>query len=228
MTTVDPPSNPAQDPWANAVDAYRDVAKWLIASFGAIGAVVAGTAPLTGIGTVSSSRLGWLAAGGATSLVGVTLVLASTIAVLIPDTVYGFELTAREWGWWRRTFVGLARFEDLAARHPEYLLPPGIASFGDLSAAITNLQQLYATESARVAALPQGDPSLDQAQSRAASMAAQLAAYQQSVADLRMVARFEKARTRFNQSVVAILGGGIVTAVGIAMLLYGIASKAGS
>jgi hypothetical protein len=61
----------------------------------------------------------------------------------------------------------------------------------------------------------------------AAAMKASLIRYQQALDDLLMVARFERARTRFNQAVIVILAGGLVTALGLAMLLYGIASKTG-
>lgn len=223
MTDTDPASaatTSGAQQWADAVDTYRDVAKWLIAAFGAIGAVVAGTAPLSGIGNASSSRVGWLAAGGAAALIGVTIVLASTIAVLIPQAVYRHELRARRRGWWRRTFVGLSRFEDLVATSPQDLIPPEFESLDKFSDAITWLRTRYYDMARRSLTEPT-------AATAAASMKASLIRYQQVMDDLLMVARFERARTRFNQAAIAVMTGGIVTALGLAMLLYGIASKTG-
>ncbi|HWE55781.1 MAG TPA: hypothetical protein VG435_09720 [Acidimicrobiales bacterium] len=226
MTTPDPAAGGA-DQWANAVDTYRDVAKWLIAAFGAIGAVIAGTAPLTGIGDVSSKRVGWLAAGGAASLVGITLVLTATMAILVPETVYSHELAARPARRWERALVGMRRFDHMVATHPEDFFPPHIHSFAELAAAISNLQTLYSAQAVKVAQMDAGDAGLVQAQRALTNMQTQLQSLQGLQADLRMVARFEKARTRFHQAILACLGGGLVTAAGIAMVLYGIASKAG-
>ncbi len=228
-----PPATPSpagatgsgQEQWATAVDTYRSAAKWLITTFGSIGAVIAGTAPLAGIGDIHSGRMGWLLAGGVAALGGVTVVIVATVAVLVPQAVYGHELRPREQGWWARTFSGLGRFEDVLARHPEDLLPSGIESVGDLHVAMANLSIRYRRTTNRMGMMARGDANLARAAQAAANTAAMWVTHRDALADLLMVARFEKARTRFNQALVFILIGGVATALGLGFILYGISAK---
>lgn len=214
------------DRWDDAIDCYRDVAKWLIAAFGAVGAVIAGTAPLAGIGDVGSDRIGFVVVGGATALLGVAVVFAATIAVLVPRTVYRHELRARRHGLVSRTFVGLGGIENLLAENPDDLLPPGIGTIEELGQAITNLRLAATTVATEAARLGSEDPARAEYERAARAMFAAQTSHEQALKDLLRVARYECARTRFNQAVLIVLAGGVAVAVGLALTLYGIASKA--
>jgi hypothetical protein len=220
------PNSADANPWIDAVDRYREVAKWLIAAFGAIGAVIAGTAPLAGVGNLRTDRVGYVVAGGVTALSGVAIVLAGTVAVLAPRAVYRHQLRAARQGPLRRAFVGLGHFENLLAAHPADLLPPGLATVDQLDQAIANLTTACNVMAARAAALPPNSAARAEHQQQAQALNALRIGYQNDLLTLVYVARYEQARTRFNQTVVAVLAGGIATAAGLALTLYGIAHQA--
>lgn len=224
VTTTTEAAAQGTERWDEAVDRYRDVAKWLIAAFGAIGAVIAGTAPLAGIGDLQPERLGYLMAGAAVALTGVVVVLAATITILVPRAVYRSELRAQNQGPFRRTFVGLGRFENLLAEHPEDLLPAGITNIDDLGVAITNLRTTGTRTAAKAASVPADDPSRRSYQRAADAIVAASSRHQMALNDLLRVAGYEKARTRFHQAVLAVLAGGVAAAAGLALTLYGIGS----
>jgi len=218
----------ASDPWFDAVDRYRDVAKWLVISFGAIGAVIAGTAPLTGIGEVAPDRLRYVVAGAAIALTGTALVFAATVTVLIPRAVYRYELKAAKQGPLRRSLFGFGRFENLLADHPVDLLPAGITSIEQLNDAIANLRRGGTALAATACSLPLSDPARAAHRRAADALLAAGHSHERVIADLLRIARYEKARTRFNQAVVAVLVGGLAAATGLALTLYGIGRKAAS
>lgn len=66
--------------------------------------------------------------------------LAATITTLVPRAVYRCDLRAQTQGRFRQTFVGLGRFENLLAGHPEDLLPAGVGTIDQLGQAIVNLR----------------------------------------------------------------------------------------
>jgi hypothetical protein len=208
------------DQWAAAVDRYRDVAKWLVGSFGATGAVIAGTAPLSALGGLRPHRGGYVVAGGVTALAGVSFVLAATVAVLVPRAVFAHQLVAHKRSWQRRAFTALGSFEDLLARHPESLLPPGIATLGELGQATENLRQSALDLSARAASLAQG-PAREAAERAAKAMAGTLATHQRASRELLSLAGYQAARARFNQATAVVLAGGLLTAAGLGLVLYG-------
>jgi hypothetical protein len=227
LTTGDASPDPGTrdpSPWLDAVDRYRDVAKWLIAAFGAIGAVIAGTAPLSGIGNLKANRVDYVVAGGMIALSGVAVVLAATVTILAPQTVYRHQLRAARQGPLRRRFTGLGRFENLLATHPADLLPTGINTVDQLDEAITNLVTAGTAMAAR-AALP-ADGGEQAARKRAAlAINAERRRHENARRQLLDVARFEQAHTRFNRAVLAVLVGGVAAATGLALTLYGIANQ---
>jgi hypothetical protein len=213
------------DQWAMATDRYRDVAKWLVTAFGAMGAVIAGTAPLSVFGHISPSRGGYVAAGAAVA--GVSLVLVATVAVLVPRAVFAHQLVAHKRPWPRRALSSLGRFQDLLARHPEELLPAGVASVGQLSQTIANLRRSSLALSQQAASLGENDPARGQAERAAQAMAATLARHQRALHELLSLARYLAARARFNQAMAVVLAGGLVTAAGVGLVLYGTTGKPG-
>jgi hypothetical protein len=209
------------DQWALATDRYRDVAKWLVAAFGAMGAVIAGTAPLSVFGHLGPDRGGYVAGGAAAAVAGVSLVLVASVAVLVPRAVFGHQLVAHERSWPRRALSSLGRFEDLLARHPQELLPARVASVGQLSQAIANLGRSSLALSQHAATLDENDPARGQAERAAQAMAATRARHQRALHELLSLAGYLAARARFNQAMVVVMAGGLVTAAGVGLVLYG-------
>jgi hypothetical protein len=208
-------SGSATDRFGSGVDRYRDTAKWTVAAFGAIGTVIAGSAPFAALGRSSSGwRSGYLVAGAVVALTGVTIVVVATVAVLVPRTVYRHEVVASTRGWFARTFVGLARFESLLAEHPGDLLPPGIETPDQLDQAVVNLRRGATAAAVAATADPGAAPA-------AANLASTLTLHEQAQRALLGVARYEMARTRFHQALVATLAGGIATGLGLGLMLFG-------
>jgi hypothetical protein len=84
----DDPQAPPADPRLAAIDRIRTTAKWLIAAFAAVGALLAGTAPLSNVGKldISSWRL-WVAVGtAAVALAAVGAAIWAAARVLLPLT----------------------------------------------------------------------------------------------------------------------------------------------
>jgi hypothetical protein len=82
------PAAPPVDPRLQGIDKIRDTARWLILAFAAIGAALAGSAPLSNLGklAISDWRL-WLAAGAAgAGLIAIAAAIWVTANVLAPVT----------------------------------------------------------------------------------------------------------------------------------------------
>ncbi len=231
MTTAPvPPSDAAPegtgaDQWSEAVDRYRDVAKWLVVAFGAVGAVIAGTAPLAGIGDIAPGRLAYVIAGGAIALAGVAGVFASTASVLVPRAVFAYQLRARREGPIRQTFFGLGRLESGLADHPGDFLPDGISDPDSLRSAIANLRLAAIRTAANAAAQSQSPESRARNERAHQAVSGTLRSHERALDGLLRVARFERARTQFNRGIVVVVLGGMAAATGLALTLYGIGGK---
>lgn len=227
MTEDESPDGDGTGQWGAAVDRYRDAAKWLVAAFGAIGAVIAGAAPLSALGDMPAGRTAYVVAGAALALAGITAVLVATVAVLVPGAVFGHQLVAKPRSGWKRAFSSLGAMEDLLARHPDEVLPAGITTVAGLSEAIANLRLAALAMSSRAASLGPADPAKGQAERSAQAMASTLQSHQRSLRELLSLARYQSARARFNEALVGVLGGGLLTAIGVGTFLYGASGKAG-
>jgi len=75
--------------WGGATDKIREVVKWIATSFGALGALLIGTAPLSGLSKldVVSWRFAWVAVFGLLALGGVAYVVWRATSLLTPSTV---------------------------------------------------------------------------------------------------------------------------------------------
>jgi uncharacterized protein len=210
-----------QEKWTTAVDRYRDTAKWAIGAFAAIGVIFAGTAPLAGLGNVQSDRIDLVVLGAALGLLGVGLAIAATVTTLVPRTVFQHELRAKEQGWFRRWFTGLGPLEDNFAKHPDSLLPAGIRSPGDLTAALRNLRRLIGTTSK--AMIDTSKPAAERKKNAEANhrYTAKLAELEQWEQELLLIGRFEKARAGFRLAIVAMVIGALAAGAGLGLLLYG-------
>ncbi len=83
--------------WSGATASLRDVVKWVAASFGALGALLIGTAPLSGVGDLT---LGWSILGplvfGTLALLAVGWVVWYTTSLLTPNTVSLSDIARHE------------------------------------------------------------------------------------------------------------------------------------
>lgn len=82
--TKSPPEADGAAQWRSATTQVRDTIKYVVAGFAAVGAILVGTAPLTGIGTISG--LWWIAAllGAIAAIGGVIVAVWKASDVLLP------------------------------------------------------------------------------------------------------------------------------------------------
>jgi hypothetical protein len=75
--------------WAGASDKLRDVVKWTATSFGALGALLVGTAPLSGVAKLQPTLQSYLlaAAFASLALAGVAYVIWKSTSLLAPSMV---------------------------------------------------------------------------------------------------------------------------------------------
>ena len=75
--------------WSGATDKIREVVKWIATSFGALGALLIGTAPLSGLGKLDlvSWRFALVAIFGIMALGGVAYIVWKATSLLTPSTV---------------------------------------------------------------------------------------------------------------------------------------------
>jgi hypothetical protein len=208
------------DQWRGAVDRYREAAKWMIGAFAVIGALLAGTAPLAGIGGVDAERLPALVAGGLLGLLGVGLAIVATVSMLIPRSVYWYEIRAKNQRWWGKLFRGLGPLEDMLAEHPDSVLPPGVVSLADFNEGIRNLRKLVFEARAAAAAAPASGR--QRALADVADKEAALNEYLDAQDELMLVGRFEKARTGFRIALTVVVLGAVFAGTGLGLLLYGV------
>jgi hypothetical protein len=216
-----------ENPWFSAVDQYRETAKWAIGALAAIGTLLAGTAPLAGIGNLEASGRWIVIMGAALGLTGVAAAIAAHVATLAPRTVYWHEIRAKRQGWFRRTFVGLGPLENIlsSAAKRKSVLMQGVNSPADLALRIENLRKVLEGLS-RV----QLDPSATEPEKAAAAAAevrwtARLETHLENQRELLRIGRFEKARTGFRIAFVSMTLGGILAGVGLGLLLYGLSDQ---
>lgn len=95
--------------WASSSDKLRDVVKWIAASFGALGALLIGTAPLGGLKSVESQNIAIPVISGVLALGSVGYIVWQATSLLTPDPLELSDLVD-------------ARFTSLRQRvdtHPE-------------------------------------------------------------------------------------------------------------
>lgn len=223
--TAAPTTPEPTDQWRAAVDRYRETAKWAIGAFGAIGALLAGTAPLASIGGLDAERLPAVLAGGTLGLFGVGSAIIATVAMLVPRTAYWHEIRGENQNWFQHKFVGLGPLEQVLHDHPDSLLPPGVASPSALQAGIANLRAsvLQAVEEHDAATTPE---QREQWESAANNYRAVLDDYENNRLELMRIARFEKARTASRVAFAAMVLGSLIAGSGLGLLLYGVSDQA--
>lgn len=211
--TADQPSlyDQAGAQWQDAVDRIRETAKWTTVVFGAVGGLLAGTAPLTGLATLDWGRHGWLAVGfGLLALGGIGLVVGAASAVLLPRTVTLADLAGG------REFKILRR---AAEADPSLYLLPYAESIPEFSAlwrcnmrSLRQFERLWREHHADPTATAHIDAAYAVVAERVNAMAP-VARY------LLMMGIFEQVRRRFSGLRLAIFAGGGTAAVGIAGFL---------
>ena len=92
------PDDASADLWRSATTQVRDTIKYVVAGFAAVGAIVVGTAPLAGIGTVSGWWWAAAIAGGALAVGGVIFAVWQASDVLLPGVATLDDVNDREGG----------------------------------------------------------------------------------------------------------------------------------
>jgi hypothetical protein len=85
MTTQGDPDK--QPDWAFGVDQYRDLTKWIVAVFGAIGLGLAGLLPLSQAAHGASEDSRKLLLGILVGLVGVLVTITAAVTSMIPVAI---------------------------------------------------------------------------------------------------------------------------------------------
>lgn len=201
--------------WEVGVDRYRDAAKWVIAAFGAIGALIVGTIPVSRLGENKVGDLGQLTLGVGIAVGGTLLAIISALWNLEPKAIYPGDLQAREGNRFHRRFVGFRRLEHELHKHPSRFLPTGVNRFDELDSAIVNLERLAAIQANAGTTSPA-------AKDAAAASRERLASYRQVRRHLNGLARFELARTRFIGSLVVLILASLATVSGLALATHGL------
>lgn len=219
------PETPPISQWNTAVDRYRESSKWAIGAFAAIGALLAGTAPLAGIGGVDIERLPAVVAGGALGLFGVGVAIAATVATLVPRTVYWHEVKGKKQGPLRRLLWGLGPLEHVLHNNPGSVLPPGLRTVTDLETGIANLRKLALKARRDATRTDLCDAEKERLQALSADYHAQLEQYEASRLELMRIGRFEKARTGFRVALAAMTAGSLAAGIGLGLLLFGVSDQ---
>ncbi len=136
----------AEDPTAEAVGATRTVAKWLVTTFGVLGAALIGSLSLAGLHELSDSGQRTALWGFALAMVGVLLALIPTALVLTPFALTLSELASHSGTLRRSTRRRLSRWID---RRPDI-----VGEHGSLEALNNKYRQyrheLHQAEQARL------------------------------------------------------------------------------
>jgi hypothetical protein len=154
-----PEEAPPSDPRLRAVDRVRETAKWLIASFAAIGALLVGQSAFANLGKLDwqSGRFWAAIIAAMLGLVGVAVAIWKTTTVLLPADVFVLTLLSDE------------KFAQIVDENPELL--EGCAGSAADFAAIYLLRRRDFLNAAASSCGSPGDPAQDALQQATALFA---------------------------------------------------------
>jgi hypothetical protein len=194
---------------AQAADRIRESAKWLIASFAAVGGILVAGLQLTGIGKLTNEppdhRLGWALAGLCAAISGIVIAIAAASSVVT------------------KSFVTLKWLANQEPSHPamegiegDVGLLGGYANVADLNSAYgTAMQERQRAYSTYYGTL---DDATDTKAQAAQNWATLLGLIQAHVLEQ---ASFNNLRHSYRKARWGILAGAAITAVGIAAFAWG-------
>lgn len=197
-------------PWTAASESLRSVVKWIAASFGALGALLIGTAPLSGLSNFAASEWQqWLPsiAFGAIALTAVAYIVWQATTLLTPSTITLPEV---------RTDKGFHTLRDIVAADPTAYL--GLWG-ADIDTFMTNRQTEFRALSKideEIASLPDGDNRLQALQSARPLLLRRVAACGVVSARLLAIAAFHDLAQRFSRAKRRIFAAAAVVVVGVA------------
>jgi hypothetical protein len=198
----------AAQQWRGAIDRIRETAKWIVVIFGAVGGLLAGTAPLSGASSLRWDGRGQIAlAMAVVAFAGLGLTIGAASAVLLPRTVT------------LRALAEKPEFDKLRAeaeRDPSlYLLPHAESIKGFFDSWYRDMRSLREFEPLR--------QRHERDAAATACIEAALWVVIQRVNATAPVAQFlltmgmyDQVRRRFSRLRVAIFVGGALAAIGIA------------
>jgi hypothetical protein len=193
-------------PLAAGAERIRDSAKWLIAAFAAVGAVLAAGLQLTGLGGLEGGRL-------LATLIGLGLAVAGVVVAI---TASGSVVTA--------SFVSLKWLSEQASSNTAMVDVEGDTGLLGGFATVKDLKDAYdAAVAARKEALEAhyGDPADDAKKLKAQTTQAWVQALDQSQVHVIERAGFNKLRSAYREAGRWIAVGAVLAAVGIATFAWG-------
>lgn len=210
--------DPRVPQYEDAINRIRETAKWLIASFAAVGAALAASIPLSNFGEAQGSRLDWAIAGALIAFAGIAMAIFSVSRVLTPN------------------YLSLARMEKLVA--PNVLADDTLllATAGTLPDLVTKFRgaqtatqdaDLHYQEALRDTRDP--DEPLSKAYLAALKRAMDFYSFRyrminQPIRSLRGLAFFNEAMGRFTTARRLVALGAFLITAGMLMFSYGAAA----
>lgn len=197
-------------PWTAASESLRSVVKWIAASFGALGALLIGTAPLAGLSRLDASA-GWAdwvvpLAFGAIALSGVGFIVWLATSLLTPGTITLPEV---------RTLPEFEALRALVAADPTAYLGlwgSDIESFMENRS--TEFSALGNVDQA-IASLPHSDPRLQALKDARPLLLKSVEACGKVSARLLAVAGFHDLSRRFSRAKMWMFGAAVLVVVGV-------------
>lgn len=119
LRAKDAGSEAVVEQWRKATTSVRDTVKWIVAGFAAVGTILVGTAPLSGLGTVTEP-IHWVlvSVGGAVAVGGVILAVWKASDVLFPEVTTLSAITEAA------ADSALGRYRDQYLGGPDGVLAP--------------------------------------------------------------------------------------------------------
>jgi hypothetical protein len=209
VASAKPPATASTDQSLLAIDRIRETAKWLLTTFGVVGAALLAGTQLSDIGDADGWRLALALFGAVLGFVGVAIAIWVTGRVFTPVRVGLEEIsTDTNVGAWANGDPGLLKgqadtVDDLVRRYRETLQEYGEAR-----------------------GKAEDDPSDEALVKDAMAKAAEYQAVESPMQLIRGLALFDRVRSKFGNALAAI-GAGIVFA-GVGLLLFAYATGSAS
>jgi hypothetical protein len=197
-------AEPESDPIFVAIDRIRETAKWLIASFAAVGAALVAGSQISSIGSAHGVRLAVAVGGAVLGLGGVAFAINAVWMVLEPAQVRLDELTSDQ------AVVEFVRVNPDALKGQAETISELVHRY---------MEEMGAYAEARAAS--RADPSNKALEAKAAGASAALASTQDVVQLLRKWLLFAKVRRASQHARSAVLVAAVSAAAGLLAFAWG-------
>lgn len=240
VESKDPPaSKPASvgENYRKAVNTSRDVIKWIIGGFGAVGAILAGSIPIAALAGADVENGVVAAVGGVLAYLGIAIVLVAGLAATSPAEISnadlkdpklksGGGLEGRRYSSWLRYvhWPWLLGWE--LSRNKAYLLPDGVDSIKDLNSAIDkDLPDDIASKRKKLGRAGIDPTGVAAIKGELARTGAKLTAFRRRRAQLRWKGRYLHAQVAMFRAAIAIVLGAALVGLGVSLVLVNVQDR---